>query len=366
MSFEEINKFPLQNDEQLILLESIAIVTIVSIFLKSFPFGVLSCGRNSASIPIPALALTQSLVISVAEIFIIIRLQSIFECSETIQNIIVMLGLIVALVGALSAVFQQDLKKILVFSSISQSGLMLLACGFSAYGAALMLYITHAFSKALLIFSSGSVIKALSGECRINRMGGLMETLPKTYVAFIIAIVTTCAVPLLSSYYSYNTLLNAIIFSELDLYYFTIICVILFSLLTNFYFFRVFYKIFYGHTHIDEVSLGYANEDDHMISWTLYFSIFFAIFSGVIFYYATYNNNFWKDIFVLIYRSNTLITVTFFAVNLVGMIGAILICRSLRIPHIEWTARKLLVSILPLKFLRKVRKQFSEITNLEK
>ena len=190
-----------------------------------------------------------------------------------------------------------------------------------------------------------------------------METLPKTYVAFVISIVTTCAVPLLSSYYSYKSLLNAIISSELDLYYFTIISIILFSLFTNFYFFRVLYKIFYGRTHIDEVSLGYVNEDDHIISWILYFSVFFAIFSGVIFYYATYNNSFWKDIFVLMHKSNTLITATFFTVNFIGIIGAALVCRSLRVRQIEWTVQKLLVKVLPLRFVRKIKKYISEIAN---
>ena len=352
LSFEDINKFSIQDDAQLRSLEIISVIMIISIVLKSFPTGILSCGRHSSSAPIPALVVIQSSVISAAEIFIIIRLQSIFECSETIQDMLVLAGLFEAILGAISAGYQKDIRKILVYSSISQSGLMLTACGFSAYGAAIMLYITHAFSKSLLTFASGSIIKALSGECCIDKMGGLMETLPKTYASFVIAIISACCFPLLPSYYANKILVNDIIFSESDLYYFALLSITAVALLTSLYFFRVLYKIFHGPTHIDEISFGYANENDKFITISLYISIFLAIFSGVIFYYAAYTSTIWKDLAVFSYKSNSVVVIAFFTVNFIGIIGAIMVSKSLKFSQVNFPTYKLLIIFWHLCLLK--------------
>ncbi|MDR2157906.1 MAG: hypothetical protein LBO02_01155 [Holosporaceae bacterium] len=329
LNLDEINKFFVGNDVYLRKLETIATIMSASIFIKSAQIGSTDWVKNSMRAPMPALALIHSSTLLTAGVFWMIRLPNLFECSESIQNIIIAVGLFCSVIYSIKAIFAADVEGIFAYSTSSQVGLMLSACGFSAYGAALILFVSHAFSKSLLLFSMGSVVYALSGERDIKNMGGLFELLPKTYVAFVLALASMINIPLLPSYYARKILLNEIIGGDL-VNPIALIMIIMASILTVAYLFRVTYLIFHGEIRAAETSLAYLNENDNFIINSLYISIFFAIFSGVFFYYAVYNDVVWADLFAFSYAENGYAIFAFSIINFIGVVAAFLICKSIK------------------------------------
>jgi NADH-quinone oxidoreductase subunit L len=330
LSFTEINKFFVGNDVHLKRMEIASLLLLTSICVKSAQIGSTSWLKDAMSAPMPAAALMHSSTLLTAGIFIIIRLQNLFECSELIQNITIWMGMFGAIVYATKAIFATSIEAMFAYSTCSQVGLMLTACGFSAYGAAEVLFVAHAFSKAALIFAMGSVVHALSGEQDIKSMGGLFELLPRTYIAFMLTVVSLISIPLLPSYYAKKVLLNEIIGSNLSIYHVAVILIILASILTSIYFFRMIYVIFHGEVKLTETSLAYLNEDEKFITYPLYVSVFFAIFSGVFFYYAAYNDVFWSDVFAFSYEEDESAALAFSVINFVGIVAAGLVCKSIK------------------------------------
>ncbi|MDR1982443.1 MAG: hypothetical protein LBQ08_01430 [Holosporaceae bacterium] len=330
LSFSEMNIFLIEIDDQLKKLEIIALIMASSIFIKSAQIGTTNWLQNTMCAPMSASVLIHSSTLLTAGVFLLIRLQSLFECSELIQNFIIIIGLFSAVVYSVKAIFSDSLRKIFAYSTCSQVGLMIAACGFSSYGAALILFVSHAFSKASLLFSAGSVVHALSGEQDVNNMGGLFELLPKTYLSFIFAVVSMIGIPLLPSYYSRKVLFNEIMGSNLPMCNIALILIIIASILTSIYLFRTVYMIFHGENKSTEISLAYLNENENFIIYSLYVSVFFAIFSGVFFYYAVYNDVVWRDVFAFSYTEDNYAIFTFSLVNFIGVMAAILICKSIK------------------------------------
>jgi NADH-quinone oxidoreductase subunit L len=330
LDFDDINKFSIQNDIQMDLIETTAIIMLISIFIKSSQVGFTSSMIYISRLQIPAAAIVNSSIFFAFGIFAMIRLQSFFEFSDFIRNTIIILGAISAIYSAIKAMFSRDINKILAYSTSSQIGLMIVACGFSSYGAAIILFINHAFSKALLFFCAGSVVRALSGEKYIDRMGGLLNLLPKTYVGFIMAALSITCLPLLPYYYAQKILLNDILNSELSLYYTGLIAIVITFLLTNIYVFRTIYFIFYGKNKIEEKTLAYLNENEKYIIKVIYASIFFAVFSGIVFFYIAYNNMVWKDVFAFSSSQDTNIMPISFITNLCGILFAAAICKTIK------------------------------------
>jgi NADH-quinone oxidoreductase subunit L len=330
LNFAEINKFFIGNDACLRKLEIISLIMLVSIFIKSAQIGATSWLKAVMRSQTPAIAMIHSSTLLTAGIFVIIRLQNLFECSEFIQNIIIWIGISCAIVYSVKAIFAADIEEMFTYSTCSQISLMITSCGFSAYGATEVLFVSHAFSKAALIFAIGSVIHALSGEQDVKSMGGLFELLPKTYVAFILTVISLISIPLLPSYYAKKVLLNEIIGSNLSTYYVVVILIVVASILTSICLFRMVYIIFHGEVKLTETSLAYLNEDEKFITYPLYVSVFFAIFSGVFFYYAAYNDVFWNDVFAFLYTEDGSAIFAFSIINFVGMVAAVLICKTIK------------------------------------
>lgn len=333
VDFDDINKFSMQNDEQLDVLEFISIFMLLAIFVKTAQFGFsgwLTKSMASSSIPFAAVVLSST--VAPCGILLLIRLQTIFECSEFVQNIMIIVGSFSAVFFATRAMLCFNVNQILVYSTCSQIGLMIIACGFSAYGAAIILFVTHAFSKALLAFVIGSVIHALSGEQNLHNMGGLFELLPKTYALFISATASIICLPLMSSYYAYKVFLGEILNSEM--YLVALPPIIATSILTATYLFRMIYKIFHGEKNLDETILAYMNEDNAYMNRVSYIALFFAIFSGVIFYYAAYADEVWRDIFAFS-KSRCHPGILLF-ISTLGIVFATIVCKSVKPIAIQW------------------------------
>jgi NADH-quinone oxidoreductase subunit L len=192
--------------------------------------------------PTPVSALIHAATMVTAGIYMIARSNLLYTAAPLTLNVIAVIGIATALLAASIAIRQNDIKKVLAYSTVSQLGMMFLAIGAGAYGAAVFHVMTHAFFKALLFLGSGSVIHAMSGEQDIRRMGGLKKALPITYFTFLIGCIAIAGIPPFSGFFSKDAiLLSAFLKSPI------LFGVALFSaLLTAFYMFRLLFLTFGG------------------------------------------------------------------------------------------------------------------------
>ena len=192
--------------------------------------------------PTPVSALIHAATMVTAGIYMIARSNVLYSLSEVTSNIVAYIGLATALLAATIALKQNDIKKVLAYSTVSQLGYMFLALGVGAYTAAVFHVMTHAFFKALLFLGSGSVIHAMGGEQDIRKMGGLSKKLKWTYFTFLIGCLAIAGIPPLSGFFSKDAILLSAFEKNPVLY-----AIALFTaLLTAFYMFRLLFVTFTG------------------------------------------------------------------------------------------------------------------------
>src|SRR5206468_4991367 len=152
--------------------------------------------------PTPTSALIHAATMVTAGVYLIVRSHALFEASGTASTVVALVGVITAIYAGLSAVAQDDIKRALAYSTISQIGFMFFGAGVGAYSAAIFLLVTHAFFKALLFLAAGSVIHGLHDEQDMMKMGGLRRAMPFTTVAWIIGALAIAGVPPLAGFFS--------------------------------------------------------------------------------------------------------------------------------------------------------------------
>merc|ERR1712103_5451 len=158
--------------------------------------------------PTPVSALIHAATMVTAGVFLVVRCSPLFEYSETALNLVTIVGMITAIFAASVALVQNDIKKIVAYSTCSQLGYMFFAAGVGAYHVAMFHLFTHAFFKALLFLGSGSVIHAFKDEQDINNMGGVWKKLPYTYALMIIGTLALTGFPFLSGFYSKDAIIE--------------------------------------------------------------------------------------------------------------------------------------------------------------
>ena len=158
--------------------------------------------------PTPVSALIHAATMVTAGVFMLCRMSGLFEYSEDALAIITCFGAATALFAATIAVVQNDLKRVIAYSTCSQLGYMVMAVGLSAYGAAMFHLTTHAFFKALLFLAAGSLIHALSGEQDMRKMGGLRAMMPLTYLMFWVGVLALVGIPIFSGFYSKDIIIE--------------------------------------------------------------------------------------------------------------------------------------------------------------
>jgi len=192
--------------------------------------------------PTPVSALIHAATMVTAGIYMTARSNVLYSLSEVTQNIVVIIGLATALLAATIALKQNDIKKVLAYSTVSQLGFMFLALGVGAYTAAIFHVMTHAFFKALLFLGSGSVIHAMSGEQDIRNMGGLSKKLKITFFTFTIGCIAIAGIPPFSGFFSKDAILLSVFQKNPVLYGIALFT----ALLTAFYMFRLLFVTFTG------------------------------------------------------------------------------------------------------------------------
>ncbi|TCK82828.1 NADH-quinone oxidoreductase subunit L [Albibacterium bauzanense] len=192
--------------------------------------------------PTPVSALIHAATMVTAGVYMIARSNILFTLSPVVMQLIAVIGLLTALMAAATALTQNDIKKVLAYSTVSQLGYMFLGLGVGAFTGALFHVITHAFFKALLFLGAGSVIHAMSDEQDLRSMGGLRKKLPVTYITMLIGTIAIAGIPPLSGFFSKDEIL-AYAFSENKMLW---VGGLIGALFTSFYMFRLLFLTFFG------------------------------------------------------------------------------------------------------------------------
>ena len=192
--------------------------------------------------PTPVSALIHAATMVTAGIFLVVRSNFFFEMAPATQDIMLYIGLATSLFAAFMALRQNDIKKVLAYSTVSQLGLLFVALGMGAYTAAMFHVTTHAFFKALLFLGSGSVIHAMHHEQDIRQMGGLKKYIPITHITFLIGTLAIAGFPLLSGFYSKDEILAHAVMHNPALFGILMLSVAM----TAIYMFRLYFLVFHG------------------------------------------------------------------------------------------------------------------------
>jgi NADH-quinone oxidoreductase subunit L len=196
--------------------------------------------------PTPISALIHAATMVTAGIFMVARMSPLFEWSETALSFVTVIGAITALFMAFLGIVQNDIKRVVAYSTLSQLGYMTVALGVSAYSAAIFHLMTHAFFKALLFLGAGSVIIALHHEQDLRRMGGLRRYMPVTYVTAVIGSLALAGIPPFAGFFSKDAIIEATHLSKVGGHGFAYFAVLTGVFVTAFYSFRMLFLAFHG------------------------------------------------------------------------------------------------------------------------
>ena len=208
--------------------------------------------------PTPVSALIHAATMVTAGVYMVCRLSGLFAASPAASSVVAWVGGLTAVFAATIALVQNDIKRVLAYSTISQIGYMFLGCGVGAYAAGMFHLVTHAFFKSLLFLAAGSVIHALGGEQDMRRMGGLKKALPTTYPVFLVGTLAIAGVPFLSGFFSKDAILTSAFAGGLYVLYGLGLTG---AVMTAFYMFRLIYMTFYGETRTpQDAASGHIHE----------------------------------------------------------------------------------------------------------
>jgi NADH-quinone oxidoreductase subunit L len=249
--------------------------------------------------PTPVSALIHAATMVTAGVFLVVRCSPIFEYSPLALNIITVVGMSTAFFAATVALVQDDIKKIIAYSTCSQLGYMFFAAGVGAYNVAMFHLFTHAFFKALLFLGSGSVIHSFKDEQNINLMGGVWKKLPYTWVLMIIGTLALTGFPFLSGFYSKDAIIEFAYLRGNTAGYFAAGIGIFTALLTSIYSWRLLFKTFHGDYNNKKLKITSMHESPMVMIIPLIILAIGAIFSGFLFkdlfIGVESSSNFWKN-----------------------------------------------------------------------
>jgi NADH-quinone oxidoreductase subunit L len=210
--------------------------------------------------PTPISALIHAATMVTAGVFMVARMSPLFEESETALNFILIIGGTTALFMGFLGVIQNDIKKVIAYSTLSQLGYMVVALGASAYSVAIFHLVTHAFFKALLFLGAGSVIIAMHHEQDMRKMGNLKKYMPWTYGTMLIGSLALIGMPFLSGFYSKEAIIEVQGFSQLTASSYAYLCVLIGVFFTALYSFRLFFMVFHTKERMDEKTRSHLKE----------------------------------------------------------------------------------------------------------
>lgn len=256
----------------------IAILLFVGAMGKSAQLPLYTWLPDAMAGPTPVSALIHAATMVTAGIYMIARSNILYTLAPCIQTVVAVIGLVTAVLAASIALKQDDIKKVLAYSTVSQLGYMFLALGVGAYTTAVFHVMTHAFFKALLFLGSGSVIHAMGGEQDIRKMGGLKKYMPVTNITFLIGCLAIAGVPGLSGFFSKDEILSSTFEVNKIMY----VVGLLTALMTAFYMFRLYYMTFQGKFRGTHEQEHHLHESPAAITFPLIVLAILAVFAGYV------------------------------------------------------------------------------------
>ena len=305
INFEEVFQTTSQLAEKKISFFGVEsnLITLICVFLfigamgKSAQFLLHTWLPDAMEGPTPVSALIHAATMVTAGVFLVVRCSPIFEYSQVALSLVTIVGMITAIFAASVALVQNDIKKIVAYSTCSQLGYMFFAAGIGAYHVAMFHLFTHAFFKALLFLGAGSVIHAFNDEQDIRNMGGVRKKLPYTYIFMLLGTLALTGFPFLSGFYSKDAIIEFAYLKNSSLGNYAATIGIITAFLTSIYSWRLFFKTFHGSYNNKKTPLKETHESPVVMLIPLAFLSIGAIFSGYLFkssFIGHHSNEFWN------------------------------------------------------------------------
>lgn len=257
----------------------IAILLFVGAIGKSAQIPLYVWLPDAMEGPTPVSALIHAATMVTAGVYMVSRMNLLYTFSGTAAEVVAIVGALTAIYAATMALTQNDIKRVLAYSTISQIGYMFIGCGVGAYAAGMFHLYTHAFFKSLLFLAAGSVMHALSGELNMQKMGGLKKYLPLTYPTFLIGAIAIAGVPFFSGFFSKDAILTSAFASG---NYLVWALGLTGAVLTAFYMFRLIFLTFYGKERLEPEAKKHLHESPPVMTIPLVILAFFSIIAGYI------------------------------------------------------------------------------------
>ncbi len=280
------------------------LITLICLFLfvgamgKSAQFLLHTWLPDAMEGPTPVSALIHAATMVTAGVFLVVRCSPIYEFSQAALTFIAIIGMVTAIFAASVAIVQNDIKKIIAYSTCSQLGYMFFATGVGAYHVAIFHLFTHAFFKALLFLGAGSVIHAFKDEQDIRKMGGVWKKIPITFILMIVGTLALTGFPFLSGFYSKDAIIEFSYLRNSSIGNYATVVGIFTAFLTSIYSWRLIFKTFYGKYNNKVIPINKTHESPLIMLIPLFFLGIGAIFSGYFFkemFIGNLNNIFWKE-----------------------------------------------------------------------
>jgi NADH-quinone oxidoreductase subunit L len=259
--------------------------------------------------PTPVSALIHAATMVTAGVFMVCRLSPMFEYAPTALAVVGVIGGTTAMFAASIGMVQNDIKRVVAWSTCSQLGYMFAAAAVSAYAAAIFHLFTHAFFKGLLFLCSGSVIHAMGGEQDMRRMGGLWRKIPVTYVTMWVGALSLSAIPFFSGYFSKDTILDAAWAAGTPVGRYAWVLGTVAAFMTAFYISRVMFMTFHGEPRADEETMHHAHESPWVMLVPLIVLATGAAFFGYLgsdFFVGDERTGFWKNAILVLPQHDSL------------------------------------------------------------
>ncbi|MDC3176839.1 NADH-quinone oxidoreductase subunit L [Pelagibacteraceae bacterium] len=296
---------------------------------KSAQLGLHTWLPDAMEGPTPVSALIHAATMVTAGVFLVARMSPLYEFAIFTNLFITFVGAATAIFAASIALTQNDIKRVIAYSTCSQLGYMFFAAGVGAYNASIFHLTTHAFFKALLFLSAGSVIHAMHHEQDMRKMGGLFKKIPFTATMMWIGSLAIIGFPYLSGYYSKESILENAFYASNGIAYFAYVVGILTALLTAFYSWRLLFLTFHGENRSKNKTYDHAHESPLVMTAPLFILAIGSIFSGIFFadyFIGYYKKEFWDNAILLTESSHKYLPLTQSLISKSAVAIGILVC----------------------------------------
>ncbi|MES9964801.1 MAG: NADH-quinone oxidoreductase subunit L [Candidatus Sedimenticola sp. 20ELBAFRAG] len=266
--------------------ESWSLMTVICVFLfigamgKSAQVPLHVWLPDSMEGPTPISALIHAATMVTAGVFMVARMSPLYELSETALTFVLVIGATTAFFTGLIGIVQNDIKRVVAYSTLSQLGYMMVALGVSAYAAGIFHLMTHAFFKALLFLAAGSVIIGMHHNQDIRSMGGIRKYMPITWITSLLGSLALIGFPGFSGYFSKDAIIEAVHHSSIAGSGYAYVAVLVGVFITALYSFRMFFLVFHGEGPRDEHAKAHLHESPKVVTWPLIALAIPSVFVG--------------------------------------------------------------------------------------